>query len=136
MSNTMSTQMTIFLYGRPITKKNSPRIVTNGRFPRVLPSEQYMRYRGDCLRQISGNYQQRIDKPINLRCLYFMPTRHRVDLVNLIEVTCDILVDAGVLADDNSKIVVSHDGSRVLYDKQDPRVEVYIEEVWNYASTL
>lgn len=28
--------------------------------------------------------------------------------------------------DDNSQIIVSHDGSRVLYDKDNPRTEVTI----------
>ena len=50
-------------------------------------------------------------------------------LVNLLEATCDILVTAGVLADDNSKIVAAHDGSRVLYDKESPRVEITIERM-------
>ena len=58
-----------------------------------------------------------------------MPTRHRVDLVNLLEATCDILVAGHVIADDNSKIIVSHDGSRVLYDKVNPRAEIFLEEV-------
>ena len=107
-----------------------------GNRPRILPSKAYVDYRKDCLRQISGNYRQKINRAINLRCLYFMPTRHRVDLVNLLEATCDILVDAGVLEDDNKNIVASHDGSRVLYDKHNPRVEIYIEEVWEYKSTM
>jgi Holliday junction resolvase RusA-like endonuclease len=55
-----------------------------------------------------------------------MPTKASSDLCNHLASTCDILVKAGVLADDNSKIVVSHDGSRVLYDKQNPRVEIEI----------
>lgn len=38
----------------------------------------------------------------------------------------DILVDAGILADDNARIVTGHDGSRVLYDKGNPRVEIVI----------
>jgi Holliday junction resolvase RusA-like endonuclease len=58
-----------------------------------------------------------------------MPTRHRVDLVNLLEATCDILVDAGILADDNSNIVAAHDGSRVEYDKYNPRVEITISPI-------
>ena len=58
-----------------------------------------------------------------------MPTRHRVDLTNLLNATNDILVKAGVLEDDNCKIVVSHDGSRVFYDKENPRVEIEITEV-------
>ena len=37
-----------------------------------------------------------------------------------------MLVEAGVLEDDHSGIIVSHDGSRVLYDKEDPRTEIVI----------
>lgn len=109
--------LNLTLYGRPITKKNSSRIVNCGGYTRLLPSKAYVQYQKDSLRQITGRDRVKIDQPINLKVLYYMPTRHRVDLVNLLEATCDILVDAGVLADDNSKIVVSHDGSRVLYDK-------------------
>ena len=58
-----------------------------------------------------------------------MPTHRRVDQVNLLEATLDILVEYGVLADDNSNIVVSHDGSRVLYDKNNPRTEITITDV-------
>jgi len=55
-----------------------------------------------------------------------MQTRRRVDLVNLLEATCDMLVKYKVIEDDNNKIVVSHDGSRVFYDKENPRVEITI----------
>jgi hypothetical protein len=36
------------------------------------------------------------------------------------------LVDAQVIKDDNSSIVASHDGSRVEYDRDNPRVEITI----------
>lgn len=120
--------MKLTLYGRPYTKKNSSRIITQP-FPRLLPSKNFTQYEKDCLRQIIGKYKQEIDKPINLKCVYYMPTKHRVDLVNLLEATCDILVSARVLKDDNSSIVVSHDGSKVLYDKENPRAEIEIEEI-------
>ena len=61
--------------------------------------------------------------------VYYMATRRKVDLANLIEATCDILVKAKVLADDNSQIVAAHDGSRVDYDKKNPRAEIWIEEM-------
>ena len=64
-----------------------------------------------------------------MKCVYYMPTRHRVDLVNLLEATCDILVEAGIIEDDNYKIIASHDGSRVKYDKGNPRVEITLTEV-------
>ena len=79
-----------------------------------------------------GRYAPRlspISARVNVRCVYYMKTARRVDLANLIEATTDILVKAGVLADDNSKIVAAHDGSRVDYDKNHPRVEVEITEM-------
>lgn len=121
--------MRLILYGRPITKKNSSRIVKCGNYHRILPSKAYEKYEKECLLQITGKYKLKLDGKYNLKCLYYMPTRHRVDLVNLLEATCDILVAGHVIADDNSKIIVSHDGSRVLYDKVNPRVEIFLEEV-------
>lgn len=116
----------IILRGQPITKKNSQRIVRVGNSSRIIPSAQYKQYEKDCLWQISRKFKQRIDIPVNVQCVYYMPTRRRVDLVNLIEATMDILVAAEVLEDDNCRIVAAHDGSQVLHDKQNPRVEITI----------
>lgn len=119
----------------PVTKKNSQRIVRVRNRPMILPSQKYREYdhtAGPCLLP----YRQNLDSPVNVRCLYYMPTRRRVDLCNLLEATCDLLVHHGVLADDNSAIVAGHDGSRVLYDKEHPRTEIYIEEVPPHGSGL
>ena len=48
--------------------------------------------------------------------------------MNLLQAVDDILVEAGILEDDNYCIVAGHDGSRVYYDKQNPRTEIGIEE--------
>ena len=50
-----------------------------------------------------------------------------MDLTNLLEAADDVLVKYGVLADDNSNIIVSHDGSRVMYDPKFPRTEIIIK---------
>lgn len=92
----------------------------------IIPSAQYKQYERDCMWQMPQKAKQEIDIPVNVQCVYYMPTRRRVDLVNLLEATDDILVNAGVLADDNCKIVAAHDGSRVDYDKHNPRVEITI----------
>lgn len=122
-------KMHLTLYGDPRTKKNSARILksrSGGRF--VAPSKAYVNYETDCLRQIKRP-RSPISARVNVRCVYYMKTARRVDLANLIEATTDILVKARVLEDDNSKIVAAHDGSRVDYDKQNPRVEIWIEEM-------
>lgn len=121
--------MKLTLYGDPRTKKNSARILksrSGGRF--VAPSKAYVDYETDCLRQIKRPNSP-ISARVNVRCVYYMATRRKVDLANLIEATCDILVKAKVLADDNSQIVAAHDGSRVDYDKKNPRAEIWIEEM-------
>jgi Holliday junction resolvase RusA-like endonuclease len=93
----------------------------------VVQSEAYKQYERDCLWQIPYNFKLTIDYPVNVKCLFYMQTHRIVDLNGLIQSIDDILVKGGVLQDDNSRIVVAHDGSRVLYDKKNPRVEIYIE---------
>lgn len=119
--------MTIVLYGEPRSKKNSQRLIRCG--SRIVPiaSRAYSEYRADCLKQILGYQRKRIEGALNIKCVYYMGTHRKVDLVNLLEATCDILTDAGVIADDNSRIVAGHDGSRVYYDKENPRVEITID---------
>ena len=65
---------------------------------------------------------------MNVRYLFYMKTHRRVDLVNLMEAMDDILVGKGILKDDNASVIAGHDGSRVLYDKENPRVEIEITE--------
>ena len=118
--------MKLTLYGDPRTKKNSARILrTRSGTPFVAPSKAYVDYETDCLWQIKRPCSP-ISARVNVRCVYYMKTARRVDLANLIEATTDILVKAHVLEDDNSKIVAAHDGSRVEYDKENPRAEITI----------
>jgi Holliday junction resolvase RusA-like endonuclease len=91
-----------------------------------MPSEKYKQYERDAAPFIPRG--KRINKPVNVKCLFYMPTRRKVDLTNLLEAIDDVMVKTGLLADDNSDILQSHDGSRVLYDKDNPRTEIYITE--------
>lgn len=122
--------MELTILGDPRTKKNSQRLIRTGLKTIPIYSKAYEQYRDDFIRQVTGDKKHGVAFPVNVKCLYFMRTRRLVDLVNLLEATNDLLVEAGVLADDNSNIIVSHDGSRVYYDRKDPRVEIEITEVW------
>ena len=114
----------------PISKKNHQRIMYSPKTDKrwIAPSTQYERYERDALRLLP-KAEQPISTAVNVKLVFFMPNRRRVDLVNLIEAANDILVRRGVLLDDHSGIIVSHDGSRVLYDRERPRTEIEIEEV-------
>ena len=122
--------MRLVLYGPPRSKKNSQQILRNVKTGRafIAPSAAYKAYERDCARQICGMYRAGLAEPVNVKAVYYMPTRRRVDLVNLLEASDDVLVACGVLADDHSGIVAGHDGSRVRYDKRNPRVEITIED--------
>lgn len=121
---------------QPITKKNSQRILINRRTgrPFISPSAKYKAFE-----KAAGVYiqppEEPIDYPVNVEAVYFMKDRRRVDLVNLEEATLDILVKWGVLKDDHSGIVASMDGSRVEYDKQNPRTEITITRKGDDVST-
>lgn len=115
----------------PKTKKNSmqPRLARNGKFLGMMQSAAYMQYERDCLRMIPRSVRLCIEDPVNVKAIYYRKTRHRVDKTNLESALLDILTKAGVLKDDsaiNPQIVVSTDGSRVKYDKSNPRTEVLI----------
>lgn len=120
----------IVIPGRPYTKKNSPRILRNSRTgrPFVKPSANYEKYEKEAGKYIPYKFLL-LNRPLRVKCLYYMPTRHKVDLANLLEATCDILVHYGMIEDDNARIVASHDGSRVFYDPENPRAEIYIYDL-------
>lgn len=114
----------------PITKKNHGRIVqkrfSNGKsVPIMLPSTQFINYQKECKKYLP-KLETPIDEPINLECHYYMETKRKCDITNLLQATCDILVDHGVLFDDNYTIVASTNGTFVDYDKENPRTEIII----------
>lgn len=113
----------------PRTKKNSSRIgkkkTKNGKTARfLLASEAFENYQNQ-----AGYFLKplKINKRVNIKCLYFMKTRRKVDLNNLHSAIHDVLVHYNVLTDDNSKIIVTTNGSKVLYDKENPRTEISIK---------
>ena len=102
----------------PVTKKNSQQIIINkatGR-PMIIQSKRYREYEKEC-----GWFL--------CCCLFYMPTKRRVDLTNLLNAIMDILCFYEVILDDNRDIVYSVDGSRVLYSKENPRTEVTITPI-------
>jgi len=109
----------------PVTKKNSQRIADCGAYKKILPSKAYVQYEKDA-RYFLPHRNEEIHRPCEVVCLFYMPTRRKVDLTNLLEAIDDVLVKHKVLQDDNSEIIKSHDGSRVLCDPDNPRTEVTI----------
>lgn len=114
----------------PKTKKNNSRIIRVGGGRRIIPSKEFEAYQKG-----AGYYLgfpeglEAINERVNLECKFYRKTKRRVDLVNLEQAICDILVHYGVLADDSFNIIARMDGSEVLIDKERPRTEVRIYEL-------
>lgn len=115
----------------PISKKNHSQIIWNKatKKPMLIPSKQYNEYEKACAEFIPQMPFNTFDCPVNVKCMFYMRTRRKVDLVNLEQAVLDILVKYGILLDDNSNIVASMDGSKVLYSKENPRTEIEITEL-------
>ena len=115
----------------PVTKKNSQRILVNRKtgMPFIAPSSAYKRYEEQAIYFLTPKPKTPLAGRYRVAAVFYMPTRRRVDLTNLLEAAHDLLVAAKILADDNNTIIASVDGSRVLYDKENPRTEIIIQEL-------
>lgn len=138
---------------RPATKKNEPRLLWKksqfpyqikiGKFviatimyrPLIIPSAKYEDFEKLCSPYLTRVKTElgTIRYPINIKALFYRETKHRVDLTNLCEALDDAMVKAELLLDDNRDIIAGHDGSRVYYDKLNPRIEIEITELKDYA---
>lgn len=121
----MSNELRFTIPLDPKTKKNNQQIVkVNGRYM-VIQNKRYREYERE-----AGAYLPRLERPIDepvvVKAVFYRGSKRRVDKANLEEALDDILVHHGVLADDNRDIIASTDGTRVFYDKDNPRTEVTI----------
>ena len=126
----------------PTTKKNSQRILYNSRItsgvfqirngrskylgvPFIAPSVKFETYQKRC-RYFMPQIEKPIEGPVQITCLFYREKRNRCDLTNLLEAVDDILVHYKIIKDDSWNVIRSHDGSRVLFDKESPRTEIII----------
>lgn len=109
----------------PVTKKNHQRIIkTSDGKHRLLQSKQYVQYEEAAVYYVPRQHLH--EGPYNVAAEFYMPTKRRVDLVNLLEALDDILVSSGLLTDDDFHHIGGHDGSRVYHDKDKPRTRVIV----------
>ena len=128
------------VYGDPRTKKNSqtiagsgPRCRECGKFQKqwIRQGKANDKWAELAGRQLRPKPRRPIDFPVNIRYRFFtkidyINSKAKIDGSNLVEAMNDILVDQGIILDDNIRIVAGTDGTRVYHDKDNPRVEICI----------
>lgn len=119
---------------KPATKKNSGQIIQVRGRNILIPSKQYIKFEKDCTPFIKRvkNEVGVIDYPVNVKCLFYIDTKRRIDLPNLLNAIDDAMTKCELVIDDNRDIIAGHDGSRVYYDKYNPRIEITITEITGY----
>lgn len=127
--------------GHPVSKKNSLQMAVNKTTGQKFPvqSAAYKKYEKlakHCLKPMG----EPIDYPINLKVTYWLKKnkdgsipKTKVDLTNLLNATCDVLVKYNILADDNCQIVASLDGTRVIYTSDEEYTEIEIFGLEGFA---
>jgi Holliday junction resolvase RusA-like endonuclease len=124
----------------PVSKKNSQQIITlRTKYGKsrniIIPSKKYKEFEAECLPFFTQVKKQAgvVDFPVNMAVSFFVSKKFKYDLTNLLEAIDDAAVKSGFILDDNRDIIAGHDGSRVFYDKYNPRIEITITEMADYA---
>ena len=123
----------------PVSKKNSQQIIPiKTKYGKtrsiIIPSKAYKDFEAECrpfLYQVKAAAGV-INYPVNMAVLFYVSKKLKYDLTNLLEAIDDAAVTAGLMLDDNRDIIGAHDGSRVLYDKINPRMEITITPLEDY----
>ncbi len=112
----------LILSGDVPSKKNSKRrVFAHGRFL-MIPSKAHEAWHRDASAQLAG--ARPVPCPASVTLTFYPSTRRRGDLSNKAESVMDLLVDRGVIEDDNWFAVPRLSLQFGGVDRQNPRVEV------------
>lgn len=123
----MEAAITFVITGAPRTKKTSNRIVRCGRFSKILPSEAFLEWQKSAATSLLDAkmvHSFPISEPLNCRALFFRE-RSVGDACGFYQGLADLLQHHGIVKNDSQ--LRSWDGSRLLVDRQNPRVIVTLE---------
>lgn len=119
----------IILPGRPPTLKNNPIFLKNRNT--LLPNQRYRDFkkfavgtktRPGYLLLHYGNRQ--FTEPVEMVVDYYLADRRIPDVGNLINATCDLLQEAGIVYNDNQ--IWSINGAISGIDRKNPRQEIQL----------
>lgn len=135
----MSINIKLVIPFRPMSKKNGMQVRRFGGRYGIGQSNRYVQYEKQVLQWFESQpyTQLGIDQRINIQATYYIDSNRASDLTNYHASLHDLLVKAGLLEDDNHRIIAATDGSRVvvvnskynphLIDKQNT-IEIHITD--------
>ena len=125
----------ITILGRIPSKKNSKQLIYNGGRAFLIPSKKHKEWHEDASLQLLAR-RWIPKKPIEnakVEMIFFAPDRIKADSTNKGESVMDLLVDNFVLKDDNWFLIGDLHFKFGGVDRENPRVEITIEDVGSEA---
>lgn len=114
--------------GMPRTKKTSDELGwVRGRI-RKFPAKAWREWAEHALLRWSSPAPRRpLAQRLNCRALFFLAPRQHGDAAGYYQGLADLLEKRGVV--ENDRLLVSWDGSRLIHDRSEPRIEVELTPV-------
>lgn len=123
----------LVIYGAARTKKNHGSVIVRGGRKFHIPSAAWTRWVAECQMVYTPDYTEGllvasggIAVPLNVTALFYRD-RATGDAVGYYQGLADLLERRGIVA--NDRYLVSWDGSRLLKDAQNPRVELTLTPI-------
>lgn len=118
--------MKLTIYGVTPSKKNQRRpFVRNGRMMN-FPSKRYEVWHKGAQSQLIQHWNAKIERCTRVEIVIYAPDKRLFDISNRGESIMDLLVDCGILVDDNYKVVPEIVLRYGGVNKASPRAEVVI----------
>lgn len=121
----MPPDLKIVFQGIPPSKKNSKKIMYMRGKPIIVSSDSHKAWHTENMWLLKKVKAKFVD-PVKMKCTFFPKDKRAHDSTNVVESINDILVDAGIIKDDNWFLLPD---IHLLFggvDPQNPRVEVEI----------
>jgi Holliday junction resolvase RusA-like endonuclease len=106
------------------SKKNSHRIFFHAGRRIVSPSQKFRDWNKQALSQLTGI--KPVDRVTSIELTFYPSTKRKFDLTNKAESIMDLLVDAGIIEDDNYTVIPQIKLQFGNIDKSNPRAEITI----------
>lgn len=124
--------MKLVVRGNVKAKKNNKRVSYNKRTgkPFVMTEKKTTDYINDAVQQLKDQFRgyNITQYPIMVQMVFYYPTKHRKDIDNSMSTILDCMKLAEVIKDDDVKHVNELYAFFGGYDKEDPRVEILLED--------
>lgn len=122
----------IVILGNTASLKNSKQVFAKADRVIFTASKTYKEWKGPAEAELRSTYARLIGRewkyPLRVDFFFARRDRRKFDYINIAQAPLDLLVEVGILRDDDMTSVIPGEWSHTV-DKENPRVELIIHEL-------